>query len=49
MMDAGCIDRVLDLSAAWKAAAEVFPYFEERGIDWDSVYGEYLPLVLSAS
>ena len=35
MMDAGCIDRVLDLSAAWKAAAEVFPYFEERGIDWD--------------
>ena len=32
----------IDVSTIWKFAGEVFPYFEEREIDWDGMYKEYL-------
>ena len=36
-------DRIADLSMIWKQASLVFPYFDQRAIDWDTAYKEYLP------
>ncbi|MDE7297220.1 MAG: hypothetical protein K2N94_00130, partial [Lachnospiraceae bacterium] len=41
-------DRIYDLSTLWKYAAEVFPGFEQRSIDWDRAYSDFLTRVLSA-
>lgn len=40
--------RVADLSMIWKQVSQVFPYFDQRNIDWDQTYREYLPKVMSA-
>lgn len=40
--------RVADLSMIWKQVSLVFPYFDQRNIDWDQTYREYLPKVMSA-
>ena len=40
--------RVADLSMIWKQVSLVFPYFDQRDIDWDQAYREYLPKVMSA-
>ena len=40
--------RVADLSMIWKQVSLVFPYFDQRNIDWDQAYREYLPKVMSA-
>lgn len=42
------IKRVADLSMIWKQVSLVFPYFDQRNIDWDQAYREYLPKVMSA-
>lgn len=47
MTEAERMDALYDLSTAWRAAGEIFPYFEEKEMDWDAVYGEYLPRVFS--
>ncbi len=41
-------DRIADLSMIWKQASLVFPYFDQRNIDWDCAYREYLPKVINA-
>lgn len=41
-------DRIADLSMLWKQASLVFPYFDQRTIDWDRAYKEYLSRVLDA-
>lgn len=41
-------DRIADLSMLWKQASLVFPYFDQRKIDWDHTYREYLPKVMNA-
>ena len=35
-------DRIADLSAVWKQVSAVFPYFDQRNINWDGAYREYL-------
>jgi len=42
-------DRIADLSMLWKQASLVFPYFDQKALDWDQLYRDYLPLVLSAA
>lgn len=42
-------DRIADLSMLWKQAAITFPYFDQRDIDWDRTYREYLPKVIDAT
>lgn len=42
------ISRIADLSMIWKQVSMIFPYFDQRKIDWDSAYLEYLPKVLNA-
>ncbi len=41
-------DRIADLSALWKQASLIFPYFDRGGVDWDGAYRAYLPKVLAA-
>lgn len=41
------MDRILDLSLMWKAAWDVFPYFD-RVTDWNERYREFLPRVEAA-
>lgn len=41
-------DRIADLSALWKQASMVFPYFDREYIDWDQAYRAYLPKVIAA-
>ena len=41
-------DRIADLSMLWKQVSLVFPYFDQRKIDWDHTYREYLPKVMNA-
>ena len=41
-------DRIADLSVLWKQASVVFPYFDQRSIDWDQAYREFLPRVMEA-
>lgn len=41
-------DRIADLSMLWKQASLIFPYFDRLSIDWDQMYREYLPKVVSA-
>ena len=43
------IDRIADLSMLWKQASMTFPYFDQRNIDWDRAYREYLPKVIDAT
>ena len=35
-------DRIADLSDIWKQVSTVFPYFDQRNINWDGAYREYL-------
>lgn len=42
-------DRIADLSMLWKQASITFPYFDQRDIDWDRTYREYLPKVIDAT
>ena len=42
-------DRIADLSMLWKQASMTFPYFDQRNIDWDRAYREYLPKVIDAT
>ena len=35
-------DRIMDLSLCWKQVSIVFPYFEQRRIDWEETYRIYL-------
>lgn len=39
-------DKIMDLSLLWKQAAVVFPYFDQRKIDWDETYRIYLEKVM---
>ena len=39
-------DKIMDLSTLWKQAAVVFPYFDQRKIDWDETYRIYLEKVM---
>ena len=41
-------NRIADLSMIWKQVSMIFPYFDQRKIDWDSAYLEYLSKVLHA-
>ena len=41
--------RIADLSMLWKQASMTFPYFDQRNIDWDRAYREYLPKVIDAT
>ena len=41
-------NRIADLSMLWKQVSLVFPYFDQRNIDWDQAYREYLPKVILA-
>ena len=41
-------DRIADLSMLWKQASITFPYFDQRNIDWDCAYREYLSKVIDA-
>lgn len=41
-------DRIADLSMLWKQASLVFPYFDQRSIDWDRAYREFIPKVMDA-
>ena len=41
-------DRIADLSMLWKQASITFPYFDQRKINWDLAYREYLEKVLNA-
>lgn len=41
-------DRIADLSMLWKQASMVFPYFDQKNMDWDRTYREYLPKVMDA-
>ncbi len=41
------MDRIMDLSRIWKAAWDVFPYFD-RITNWDDAYREFLPHTASA-
>lgn len=40
--------RIADLSMIWKQVSLVFPYFDQRNIDWDEAYRAYLPKVINA-
>lgn len=42
-------DRIADLSMLWKQASMTFPYFDQRNIDWDRAYREYLLKVIDAT
>ncbi|MGW8266349.1 MAG: hypothetical protein ACWGSQ_08280, partial [Longimicrobiales bacterium] len=35
---------VEDFEAAWTFIDSIYPMFQEKGIDWDSVYTRYRPL-----
>ncbi len=40
--------RLLTFNKLWKAIDRAYPYFEEKNIDWDSVYQEFEPRVIFA-
>lgn len=37
-----------DFESAWKTAKQVYPFFQFKKIDWDSLYRKYNPLALSS-
>lgn len=41
-------DWMMNLSLIWRGASEVFPYFDQRGADWDETYAAYLPRMHAA-
>lgn len=41
-------DRIADLSLIWKQASQIFPYFDQKPIDWDQLYRSYIPRVINA-
>lgn len=41
-------NRIADLSMIWKQVSQVFPYFDQRKIDWDQLYNDYLSKVINA-
>ena len=42
------MDGMMNLSLLWRAASEVFPYFDQRDLDWDARYAEFLPRMAAA-
>jgi len=41
-------DHVVIYNRLWKAMDRAYPYFDEKGVDWDVVYDKYLPEVEEA-
>ena len=39
---------LLDFEMVWKKYNEVYPFFEYKGIKWDSIYKVYQPLASKA-
>ena len=37
------INGLMNLSLLWRAASEVFPYFDQRDTDWDAQYEAFIP------
>lgn len=37
------VNGLMNLSLLWRAASEVFPYFDRRDLDWDAQYEAFLP------
>lgn len=33
----------------WRAVDRAYPYFDQKGVDWDEIYSEYLPRVEEAT
>lgn len=42
-------ERIAYFSQVWKQAANVFPYFDKRDLDWDQTFVSYLPRVINAA
>jgi len=42
-------DWIYDLGTIWRAASEIFPYFDCCDMDWDEKYREYLEKISEAS
>lgn len=36
-------DLLMNLSLIWRSASEVFPYFDQRDVNWDDAFAAYLP------
>ena len=41
-------DWMMNLSLLWRGASEVFPYFDQREVDWDEAYAAFLPRMHAA-
>lgn len=41
-------DWMMNLSLLWRGASEVFPYFNQRDVDWDEAYAAFLPRMHAA-
>jgi C-terminal processing protease CtpA/Prc len=41
-------NRIQTFRHLWKAIGQAYPYFNEKNIDWDNVYQEFEPRVISA-
>lgn len=41
-------DRVTNFERLWRAVDRAYPYFEQKGVNWQGVYDRYLPRVQSA-
>ena len=41
-------DWLMNLSLLWRGASEVFPYFDERDLDWDETFAAFLPRMARA-
>lgn len=41
-------ENITDFKSAWEIANTYYPFFEFKGIDWDSLYTVYYPQVLEA-
>ena len=42
------VQNLNDFEAAWNRINDVYPFFEFKNIDWDSIYSEYRPRVETA-
>ena len=41
-------DWIINLSLLWRGASEVFPYFDQRDLDWDEAFAAFLPRMAAA-
>ena len=41
-------DWMINLSLLWRGASEVFPYFDQRDLDWDEAFAAFLPRMAAA-